>query len=97
MKNAINNIRNRCKLYAGIIIGSFIMGQIISAITGVGTENTWLAFVVVTIVVLTMVIMLFDVSKVVKSTRPRLAYLLQFFIFAIITSVMFVLAVLLIL
>ena len=90
MKNLISSTKNRCKLYVGIIVGSFIVTQIISTITGISTENTWLGLIGINIIFLMITIMLIDIFKATKVTHPHIARFLKPIIFAIITSVVFV-------
>ena len=85
----MKNIKNRCKLYAIIIVGTFLIAQIISAITGVSTVNTWLGLVGVSIIFLIIIIMLFDISRTIKGTYPRISRHLKHFAIAAIVSTVF--------
>ena len=65
-------------VYACVFVGQIIVIQIISAITGVGTENTWLAAIGVNALMATIVILLFDMLRSLKGTKPKLHPFIKF-------------------
>jgi len=70
-----------------IFVGQIAIIQLISIITGVGTENTWLGVIGISVVFLTATVMMFRVAKSIKRTHVLFAYLLYFAIFLIVTGV----------
>ena len=90
MKNVTWNLKNRCKLYAGTIVGALIIGHIISAITGIAMVNTWLVLVVMSFISLVIVAMFLDIAKTVKTNHPVLTFILRFAVFSLITNVIIV-------
>jgi len=85
----IKNKQRRKKyiVYIGIFVGQIAIMSFISAITGVGTGNTWLGAIGASIMALTAVVMMFKTAKSIKRTRPLVAKLLYFFIFLTVTAV----------
>ena len=71
-------IKKKSIAYTIIFVGQIIITLIVSQITGVETTNTWLGTLYANIFCLTIIIMLFDIEKSVKISRPLMGYVFRF-------------------
>ena len=63
--------RKKYIIYLAVLAGQMIFFQLVSRILGVGLENTWLAFVGVNVMVLTIIAILFDIKNSLEETNAR--------------------------
>lgn len=81
----IKPLKKKYFTYIGIVVVQFFILQIISAVTGISTYNTWLALVWLGATSATIVFALIDFSKALKKTHSLLALILRFVVFLTIT------------
>ena len=71
-------IKKKYIIYAGVLIGEFIFFQLLSTILNVSLSNTWLGQIAVNVLLITVLIMLFNIVKTIKSTNGKVSCILYF-------------------
>lgn len=84
------HIRKKYIMYASVLIGQIAIVQFVSFVTGVGTVNTWLAAIGVTVMFSTLVILMFDIAKSTKRTHSFISILTYFIAFMTILAIIIV-------
>ena len=72
-------IKKKPIIYISTLVGIFLITIIVSQITGVEAGNTWLGIIFANAFFGTITIMLFDVARSIKYTRPLTKYAVYFF------------------
>jgi hypothetical protein len=75
------NVKKRYFTYVGIIIGETLMFILLSLILNVSLTNTLLAKISVIIIMLTISIIILDIGRYIKDTKPNIAMILYFIFF----------------
>ena len=74
----MSRTKKKLIMYACILAGILLITFIVSYVTGVDTNNTWLALLSINAFFLTIIIMLFDIIKPIKHARPLARYVVYF-------------------
>ena len=75
----MSRIKKKPIIYSSILIGIILITLLISHITGVATGSTWLGTLFANTFFLTVIIMLFDMAKSVRTPRVMTKYIVYFF------------------
>ena len=72
------NARKKYVIYSSVLFGQGIILWLVSLLLNVGLENTWLAFIGVNIMFLTILVSLFDTAQTIHKTYKKIARFLYF-------------------
>jgi hypothetical protein len=75
------DVKKRYFTYIGIIIGETLLFILLSLILNVSLTNTLLAKISVIIIMLTIFIIILDIGRYIKNTRPNIAMVLYLIFF----------------
>jgi hypothetical protein len=75
------NVKKRYFIYVGIIVGETLLFILLSLILNVSLTNTLLASISVIIIMLTIFIIILDIGRYIKDTKPNIAMVLYVIFF----------------
>ena len=81
------HVKKKYIVYSSLFIGQVVIMQLISMITGVATYNTWLGSIGISIIFVTIVIMLNDITKSMKRNNIYITYGLRLTIYIVIIAI----------
>ena len=70
-------VRKRYFIYVVILFSQLTTFQILSIVLNIGLVDTWLAFIGVNVIFITIFIMLFDIARIVSPTNKKLGNILR--------------------
>ena len=83
----MRRVKKKPVVYVCILIVILLVTLLISYVTGVSTSNTWLGLLFANSFFGTITIMLFDLARSIKYTRPFTRYAVYFFPYLLLVGI----------